>query len=90
MTIEEKEWTQDEIDNTYRQFWINRNITEQDLLSFYDILFQTVEVKHYERWLLEADRLYEKQYDALEPYQKITILLLIGKVESLLEKIYAS
>lgn len=86
MTIEVK----DDSVEAYRKFWTNRNITEQDLLSFYDILFQTTEVKHYERWLLEANHLYEKQRDALEPYENITILLLIGKVESLLEKIYVS
>lgn len=87
MTIE-KEWTQEEIDNQYRQFQINRLVTEQDLLSFYDILFQTSNPKHYETWLSKANRFYEKQYNSLEPYQNITLLLQIGKVEFLLEKIY--
>lgn len=82
--------TQEEIDNQYRQFQVNRLITRQDLLSFYDILFQTSNPRHYETWLSKANRLYEEQYDALKPYDNITLLLLIGKVESLLEKIYAS
>lgn len=82
MTIE-KEWTQEEIDNKYRQFQVNRLVTQQDLLSFYDILFQTSNPKHYETWLSKANRFYEES-------QSIKILKLIGKVESLLEKIYAS
>ena len=82
--------TQEEIDNQYRQFQVNRLITQQDLLSFYDILFQTSNPKHYETWLSKANRLYEEQCDVLKPYDNITLLLLIGKVESLLEKIYAS
>jgi hypothetical protein len=89
MTIE-KEWTQEEIDNAYRQLQVNRLVTEQDLLCFYDILFQTSNSKHYETWLSKANRLYEEQSENLELYQNITLLLLIGKVESLLEKIYAS
>lgn len=80
----------DEINNTYMQFWTNRNVTEGDLLSFYSILFQTSNVKHYETWLLKAKCLYQEQCENLEGYQSITLLLLIGKVESLLEKIYAS
>lgn len=89
MTIE-KEWTQEEIDNKYRQFQVNRLVTQQDLLSFYDILFQTSNPKHYETWLSKANRLYEEQKESLEGYQNLTLLLLIGRVESLLEKIYAS
>lgn len=81
----EKEWTQAEIDNKYRQFQVNRLVTQQDLLSFYDILFQTSNPKHYETWLSKATRFYDdcdrKPYD---------LALLISKVESLLEKIYAS
>lgn len=82
--------TQEEIDNEYRQFQVNRLVTQQDLLDFYDILFQTSNPKHYETWLSKANRLYEEQYNPLEPYQNLTLLLLIGKVESLLEKIYAN
>lgn len=89
MTIE-KEWTQDQIDNQYRQFLVNRQITEQDLLSFYGLLFQTSNPKHHETWLSKAKRFYDEQHNPLELYQNITLLLLIGKVESLLEKIYAS
>ena len=75
--------TQDEIDNEYRQFWTKREITEQDLFSFYGCLFQSSDIRHYERWLLEANKLYDQS-------QSMQILQLIGKVESLLEKIYAS
>ena len=82
--------TQEEIDNEYRQFQVNRLVTQQDLLSFYDILFQSSNVRHYETWLSKANRLYEEQKESLEGYQNLTLLLLIGKVESLLEKIYAS
>ena len=52
--------TQEEIDNQYRQFWINRNITEEDLFSFYDILFMSNNAKHYETWLSKATKLYEE------------------------------
>ena len=89
MTIE-KEWTQEEIDNAYRQLQVNRLVTEQDLLCFYDLLFQTSNPKHYETWLSKAKRFYDEQHNPLELYQNITLLLLIDKVESLLEKIYAS
>jgi hypothetical protein len=82
--------TQEEIDNEYRQFQVNKLVTEQDLLSFYDILFQTSNPRQYETWLSKANRLYEEQSENLEGYQNISLLLLIGKVESLLEKIYAS
>ena len=75
--------TQDEIDNDYRQFWTKRGITEQDLFSFYGCLFQSSDVRHYERWLLEANKLYDQS-------QSVKILQLIGKVESLLKKIYES
>ncbi len=86
----EKEWTQEEIDNEYRQFWTNRNTTRQDLTSFYDILFMTNNPKHYETWLSKANRLYEEQSENLEGYENITLLLLIGKVQSLLEEVYES
>lgn len=82
MTIE-KEWTQEEIDNEYLKLQVNRLVTQQDLLSFYGLLFMTSNPRHYETWLQKADRLYEES-------QSIEILQLIGKVESLLEKIYAS
>lgn len=63
--------TQDQIDNAYRKLQVNRLVTQQDLLSFYDLLFMSNNPKHYETWLQKANRF-------------------IGKVESLLEKIYAS
>lgn len=77
MTIEK------EIEDSYREFWTKREVTEQDLFSFYGCLFQSSDIRHYERWLLEANKLYDQS-------QSVKILQFIGKVELLLEKIYAS
>ncbi len=77
--------TQEEIDNEYRQFQVNRLTTQQDLLSFYGLLFMSNNPKHYETWLSKVNRFYD---DAdRKPYD---LALLIAKVGSLLEKVYAS